>query len=405
MQYAQNWYESGDLSVEEAAEAFRVIVQEAPYNERTCPNPAGGKLIRVSPNGRVEEYNDAGEWQEPTGDYAIPPVPERTGGTEQDQICLAAKNAAYSLQLLYENVTDSFNADLDAAEAETALVLGMTAILGAEFAPITFALVTFFSIVFGVLYGVLEFVGADLWDGDFTESLTCILVNCANNDAGVVTFDWECFNNALAAQVVVVDLTFQQLRLFGQIQYLLLVIGGVDALNAAGATTSITDDDCSYCGSDHVLCIPFDDDSEPYELLAYGEGTTLGTATIDVSFGNPDPAVIGSHGLSSGELGMGICVQVTLPAEVDVTGVQFDYNYNRNDATALYIETNWLDEDDAIIRTTVVTSTESQATWHTYTPGVEQAGTKSLVIRLAGSGGSFVSGDVWVDNICINYFG
>lgn len=242
-----NWYEAGDMSPEAAAETFRVIVQEAPYNLRTCPNPAGGKIFRVNSSGHVQEYNDAGEWQDPTGDATIPPVPEREGGTPEDQICLAAKNAAHVLELLYENVTDSFNEGLDETEAATALVLGLVALIGAEFAPITFALVTFFSIIFSVLYGVLEFVGADLWDETFTLTLVCILQGCASNDDGVVTFDWDCFEAALAKQTNVFDLTFEQLRLFGQIEYLLLVIGGVDALNAAGATTAITDDDCSGC--------------------------------------------------------------------------------------------------------------------------------------------------------------
>jgi len=241
-----NWYEAGDLSPEEASEAFRVIVQDAPYNERTCPNPAGGKIFRVNASGKTEELGDTGDWQDPTGDATIPPVPPREG-TPPDIKCLASKNAANVLQLLYENLTDSFNDGLDEAEAATALTLSLIALIGSEFAPITFALVTFFSIVFSVLYGVLEFVGADLWDENFTKQLVCILLDCATSDAGVVTFDWECFQSELSAQTNVFDLTFEQLRLFGQIQYLLLVIGGVDALNQAGATTAITDDNCDDC--------------------------------------------------------------------------------------------------------------------------------------------------------------
>lgn len=250
---AYNWYEAGDLDTEEAAEAFRVIVQEAPYNTRSCQNPAGGKILRVAPNGHVQQLSDASEWEDPDGDYTIPPVPARTEGTPPDQICLAAKNAAHVLEVLYENVTDSFNDGLDQTEAATALTLTLIGLIGAEFAPITFALVTFFAIVFGVLYGLLEFIGADLWDTAFTNTIVCILQDCATNVDGVVTFDYDCFNNALAAQVNDFGLLFEQLRLFGQIQYLLLVIGGVDALNAAGATTAITDDDCSMCVEDHCF--------------------------------------------------------------------------------------------------------------------------------------------------------
>jgi len=91
LQYGYNWYQSGDLSPDEAAEAFRLIVQDAPYNLRTCPNPAGGKIFRISASGHTEEYSDAGEWTDPTGEAAIPPIPAREGGTEADQNCLAAK--------------------------------------------------------------------------------------------------------------------------------------------------------------------------------------------------------------------------------------------------------------------------------------------------------------------------
>ena len=276
MQYAQNWYESGDLTPEEAAEAFRLIVQDAPYNLRTCPNPAGGKIFGISSTGHVQEYGDAGEWQEPTGDATIPPVPEREGGSTNDQICLAAKNAANVLSLVYENLTDSFNDGLDEAEAATALTLTLIALIGAEFAPITFALVTFFSVVFSVLYGVLEFVGADLWDELFTAALVCILRDCANNDAGVVTFDWECFQAALAKQTNVFDLTFEQLRLFGQIEYILLVIGGVDALNAAGATTAITDDDCDECACTGTS-VNFAVDDQGFSLHAWDAYHAVGT--------------------------------------------------------------------------------------------------------------------------------
>jgi len=268
--YAYNWYDAGGVSPDEAAAAFRDIVDAAPYNLKTCSNPAGGKIIRVAPDGNVEELSDLNTWQEPTGDYTIPPVPARTDGSPPDQICLAAKNAANVLQLLYENVTDSFNNDLDEAEAATALTLTLVGLVGAEFAPITFALITFFGIVFSVLYGLLEFIGADLWDSAFTESLVCILYGCASNDAGVVTFDYECFNNALAAQVTIDSLTFDQLRLFGQIQYLLLVIGGVDALNQAGATTAITDDNCDPC-VEHCFELNFlDDDGTGFGFTIQG---------------------------------------------------------------------------------------------------------------------------------------
>ncbi len=256
-----NWYEWGSISPAEAAETWRTIIEAAPYNTCGCSNPSGGRVLRLTTSGHVQEINDDGEWADPTGDYAVPPVPAREGGTPEDQICLAAANCTNVLQILYENLSDSWNAALSDAEALTALVLALVALIGAEFAPITFALVTFFGWLFGVLYETLAFVGADLWDENFTSALKCILVGCATNTDGVITFDWTCFNSALAAQVNVFDLTASQLRLFGQLQYILSVIGGVDALNAAGATTAITDADCSDCPSG--WCIHYESDDWP----------------------------------------------------------------------------------------------------------------------------------------------
>lgn len=41
LQYPYNWYKSGEMSVDDAAEAFRIIVQDAPYNllDPTVPTP------------------------------------------------------------------------------------------------------------------------------------------------------------------------------------------------------------------------------------------------------------------------------------------------------------------------------------------------------------------------------
>jgi len=256
--YAYNWYQAGDLTPDEAADLFRQIIEQAPYETCGCDNPAGGKIIRIGIGGHIQELGEDGTWQEPSGDYTVPPVTPREGGTPQDQICLAAANATNVLQQLYENLTDSWNAELSEAEALTALVLLIVALIGAAFAPITFAIVTFFGWFFGVLYETLEFVGADLWDENFTNALICILVGCAANDDGVITFDWDCFNNKLAAQTDAFDLTVSQLRLFGQIQFMLNAIGGVDALNVAGATTAITSADCSDCDCPRAGCFEWD---------------------------------------------------------------------------------------------------------------------------------------------------
>lgn len=281
------YYDWGALTPAETVAAFNEVILASYTNVCQCANPDGGKIIRINPNGHVQEIGEDGTWTDPTGDYEIPPVPAREGGTEEDQICLAATNCANVLQLLYENLSDSWNAALNDAEALTAFILALVALIGAEFAPITFALVTFFGWLFGVLYETLAFVGADLWDENFTKALVCILVDCATNTAGVVTFDWACFNNELAANTNIFDLTASQLRLFGQIQFILSCIGGVDALNQAGATTAITGADCSACASEWCITNDCTDNSDGWSVQFGGSyvGGADGWQPTDVASG------------------------------------------------------------------------------------------------------------------------
>jgi len=249
------WYEWGALTPAEAAAAFNTIIIDA--FENVCPPvlPGGGRVIRINPTtGKLEEGADDGTWQPPTGDYAVPPITPREG-TPDDIRCLAAANAAHVLELLYESVTDSIAHELELSEAYAALITAFIAAVGWEFAPIAFALATFFLAVFAVVYEIVKIIGADLWDGTFTDTLKCALYGCSSADGeGVVTFDWPCVQNALAAGTDA--LNFDQLRLFNQLNFMIQVIGGADGLNQAGATTAITDADCSGCDSE--WCYFFD---------------------------------------------------------------------------------------------------------------------------------------------------
>lgn len=389
--YEYSWYKSGDLEPDEAAEIFREIVQDAPYNLRSCSNPDGGKIIRINGSGHAQQLNDASEWEDPTGDYEIPPVPTRTGGTPDDQICLAAANAANTLMLLYENITDSFNDDLDEAEALTALTLALTGLIGAAFAPITFAIVTFFGWVFGVLYATLEFVGADLWDGDFTAVLVCILVQCATNTAGVVTFDWDCFNEKLANQVEFEpDLTFQQLRLFGQLQYLLSVIGGVDALNVAGGTTDITSADCDDC-IEHCFTI----DLKAVDGSAFGVTMQGGTWV----------ATSGWHGANLGAFDVSdLYGYWQFPATRQVSVLEIEY-FKQNGAGAdnqtrfFYLYPTATSYATVAIYTDSTNTVQSPIIVRTYEPNQDLAGLGWDIN--SGSG----AGPIVMQKLTIRYFG
>jgi len=298
-----NWEQQGDVTVADAVATMQAMIDAYYEGCSDCTLPEGGSIIRIGLDGHPQQLI-GDEWVEPTGDYEIPPVPAREDGTSIDQICLAAKNATNVLELLYENLSDSFGAELDAAEALTAVIAVVVEIVGIWAGGITSVIGQIALAAFGILYDLLEFVIADLWTSDFSAQLECILVNCATNDAGVVTFDWDCFNNSLNSNVNDYSLTGEQLRLYIQIQAILGFIGGVDALNLAGATTAITEGECA-CG----YCYHFDFQADDFAELGWSPYDVYGQYVTSQGYQRTS--------------GNGLILQATLPTEVNVTRIDF----------------------------------------------------------------------------------
>lgn len=254
-----NWIQQdGGLDADTCAERWQAMIDNA-YDtaEAGCAVtlPDGSRVIRLNPTtGHVEELGEDSTWDAPTGDYALPPIPARSGGTPDDQNCLAAANAANVFSMVYESITDSIAHGLTAAEAYLAAATALVVVTAPEFAPIAVGLAVFFLVAFTAAYEVIQFLTPDLWDDAFTKQFVCLLVGCASNDAGVVTFDYNCFINALAAGTNLFDLSADQLRLFGQIAFILNALGGADALDQAGATTAISAYDCSDCAETWLIC-------------------------------------------------------------------------------------------------------------------------------------------------------
>lgn len=285
-----NWEYSGGLTVEETVDKMNEII-DGWYADACggCELPGGIKIIRIGAGGHLEELGDDGTWGEPEGDYIIPPPDARTGGTEEDQICLAAKNAVNVLEQLYETLSEAWASHLSEAEAGTEFIIAAGAIIGFEFAPITLAIVAFLEVAFAALYTALEYLGADLWDENFTKQLVCMLQGCANNDAGVVTFDWDCLMGQLNSLTDSFGLSEIQLRLYLQVSYILYFIGGIDGLNLAARTSEITDD---FCDCDPGWCW---DANEATNLDEWTAGAS-GGGTYDSGLGQWQGTAVGTGG-------------------------------------------------------------------------------------------------------------
>jgi len=263
-----NWEYSGGLTVDETIEKIQEIIDIWYEGCQPCTYPGGIRIIRVGSNGRLEMLDDNGEWVEPTGDYIIPPPDAREGGTEQDQICLASKNAVNVIRILYEEWTEAWASELTLDEAIVAVIAALVAIPAfVLFAPIAAAIALGIAGFLEIMFELIETLTSDLWDEAFNDELTCLFQSCASNDAGVVTFDWNCLNDKINQRINEFSLTDEQLRLYGQLGYLFFFIGGTDGINLAGSTTEITDDDCSMC--DDGWCIYFDFTTDDYGWTVY----------------------------------------------------------------------------------------------------------------------------------------
>jgi len=319
-----NWEQFGTLTVAEAVAAMETMIGEYYFEPCTpCETPGGFRVIRISPTGHIEQLNSDGEWEPGSGDYYIPPPEAREGGTSDEQICLAAANAVNALHELYENLSDSWNGELDTAEALTAFVAGVVSVIGFAAAPIAFGIVSFFIPIFTALYSALEYLFADLWDEDVSKQIECFLVECASNDAGVVTFDYACFTAKLNSIDTGFGLTAEQIRLYIQIAYLLYCIGGVDMLNLAGATTAITEADCDECTYCHVW---EGSDLEAWEFFCcFGSGGDRGHYDIGELFSDNGTEAGGAP--NSTEL----MARVVFPAPATITSIKIQFGKTLGD--------------------------------------------------------------------------
>lgn len=282
---AWNWEQKGAVTVDEAVARMQEMVDAYYDGCAACTIPGGSPLFRLNPaTGEIEELMPDGTWGAPTGDYELPPTPQREEGTASERKCLAAANAANVLQILYESLSDSFSDGLAQDEAAAAIVAIIAGAIGSVFGIVVAPLIIIAALLFGVVYATVEFVTADLWDSTFTEKLVCVLLGCATESGDVVHFDLPCVLDQLAHGTDVLDPTTSELRLFGQI-YTILSMLGAQALDAAGATTAITDYSCDEACLTWCYTFDFSEGLSGWSFVVDGStvlGTEVGTGLQSV---------------------------------------------------------------------------------------------------------------------------
>lgn len=212
--------------------------------------------FRIGVNGRFEMLDPTtGEWSEPTGEYTIPPTPEREESTPFDRKCAAASNAANVMFLCYEAITDEIALGGDTLQVAAAFVAALVTAVGGWIAAPVYAIIQLSIALFQGIVEILQVLGGDVWTSDFNTKLKCALLECATSVGDVVEFDLLCLKEQLWTEPNISDPDwFYDMQLFAQISFLIDIIGA-DGLNAAGATTGITVFDCDDCGG---WCYEFD---------------------------------------------------------------------------------------------------------------------------------------------------
>jgi len=258
-----NWeqVEPSDLSVEAAIAIVQGILVDF-FATETCGTGCAlpdldSPPFRLGVSGHFEMLDPvSGEWEAPSGEYEIPPVPERGEATAEERKCAAAANAVNVMKILYEAITDEIALGGDTLQVAAAMVAALVTAVGGWIAAPVYAIIQLTIALFAGMIELLQALGADVWTSEFDDKLMCALLACASDSGDVVTFELDCIRAELAVEPDIFSPTiFYEYQLFAQVLFLMETIT-VDGLNAAGATTAITDADCSDCGT--VWCYSFD---------------------------------------------------------------------------------------------------------------------------------------------------
>lgn len=250
-----NWEQFGTVTVEEAVERMELMLLAYYDGCDTCAIPGGGVVTQLDELGRWRML-DGGDWVVPYGDATIPSLPAIDAPTELERRCLAAKNAANVLKILYEELTDGWVAELTSAELITTMAEILTIRVGIWLGVLAGWQGLLLFGLFQIFYDMMEFVTADVWTSEFDEKLICMLLYHAGNVGDTVVFSFNAFREDLLLQTNWFEPSFSDIRLMAQIQYMLQFIGS-EGLNHAGATTDIIDANCEDCTEGHCYIWDF----------------------------------------------------------------------------------------------------------------------------------------------------
>lgn len=403
-----NWQQKG-ITVDQALEASRDII--ASYYNQPCTNPDectqpdGSPVIRRNADGTTQQLIN-GTWQAPTGDLTpIPPEP-REEPTEEDRLCLAAKNAANILGLTYAAAEEAYF-ETGTAEAVVTAIIGAAAIIFAPFVtPMTIAALGLLQLIFDTFFDIWGALTEPVWDDELEAKLACTLLSVASEDGDErVTFDFEQLQIKLVTDWVN-TLHYPEYLLGLQMQYLTQILGA-EALNWSSGTTAIIDDDCSYCG-----CTTYDDNMDinqgaldhvvPYAGISNawggaaqaGEWISVGGRT---GGGCWNSANIGTY---AGHARRQSCLIIDLGAEYLVDSVSF-WHKEQSNGQANGRGVNYYGASLNVVYSNGSSAGGTSTTWRKFSTNMPQSGVR--YIRIFDDAVNSQTPETYLDDILVTY--
>lgn len=294
LQYAYNWYESGDLSPDDAAEALRVIVQQAPYNfiPRLSPQTTGHPpafQTRFNPaTGGFEVSTDGGStWMPaPQADPRnITYLPPPSGGSAK---CDAAERVRNVIAQLVQALITYLN---DSAETAT-IVAGFFGILTPFIPGLAIAIE-----VFSLIIEAMAAVGAVLIEAAFDlptfEAILCQIYCHLPSGVAITRTDLDTIEAAMTANLsgTASLVTNYMLELMG--------VGGFNDIAAAATDTG----DCSGCGCQWCFTFDFTVDDGGWTPIVFASDDAVYTPGVGWQVGTNNGCEIGiSIPIATGEI-------------------------------------------------------------------------------------------------------
>lgn len=250
-----NWEQHGSMTPAQAADIMRAAWDEFVAGDcaggTECPPvelPEGERIWRRNPTTRKYEYinEELGTWEFPDGNrVATLQTPEpRTEPEDSDKLCLAAANAAHTIETLWYTLLDLYTNNVEPALQWGAFATDVAAAIGGSFYPPIAAVGAIAGAALSLMTAAFDIITIDTWSEEFGEELKCTLHRQATlQPDGTVTFN----HNAVILETNLKAWSNPDFMLMSmQVHYLLETIGE-EGLNRAGGTTAITDADCT-CG-------------------------------------------------------------------------------------------------------------------------------------------------------------